>query len=126
MFRLFADNSQCKHIFFAGCHDTGYLSLLTPYIAKRNRITLLKAASFHPEFKTLDLPIREMPEVFMSAPLYERQPTASAPSPTAAFASASRAQVCKHFQKVFWAIVIPPKKQQRANDFNTGHLQIRQ
>ena len=31
MFRLFIDNSQCKHIFFAGCHDTGYLSLLTPY-----------------------------------------------------------------------------------------------
>ncbi|PKX97242.1 zinc finger CCCH domain-containing protein [Aspergillus novofumigatus IBT 16806] len=99
MFRLFADNSQCKHIFFAGCHDTGYLSLLTPYIAKRNRITLLKAASFHLDFKTLDLPIGEMPEVFMSAPLGERQPPASAPSPTTAFASAPRAPVCKHFQK---------------------------
>ncbi|GIK00135.1 hypothetical protein Aspvir_004154 [Aspergillus viridinutans] len=77
----------------------GYLSLLTPYIGKRNRITLLKAASFHPEFKTLDLPIRELPEVFMSAPLGERQPPASTPSPTAAFAPAPRAPVCKHFQK---------------------------
>ncbi|RHZ47716.1 zinc finger CCCH domain-containing protein [Aspergillus thermomutatus] len=99
MFRLFADNSQCKHIFFAGCHDTGYLSLLTPYIGKRNRITLLKAASFHPEFKTLDLPIREMPDVFMSAPLGESQPTAPTPTPAATFASPARAPVCKHFQK---------------------------
>lgn len=101
MFRLFADNTQCKHIFFAGCHDTGYLSLLTPYIGKRDRITLLKGASFHPEFKTLDLPIREMPNVFMSAPLGERQPPAPAPTPAPGFASAARAPVCKHFQKVF-------------------------
>jgi hypothetical protein len=101
MFRLFADNTQCKHIFFAGCHDTGYLSMLTPYIGKRDRITLLKGASFHPEFKTLDLPIRDMPNVFMSAPLGERQPPAPAPTPAGGCAPAARPPVCKHFQKVF-------------------------
>ncbi|CRG89670.1 hypothetical protein PISL3812_06709 [Talaromyces islandicus] len=42
MFRLFAENSQCKHIFFAGCHDVGYLSLLIPYRGKADRVTLLK------------------------------------------------------------------------------------
>ncbi|KAL5333955.1 hypothetical protein BJX70DRAFT_403070 [Aspergillus crustosus] len=66
MFRLFADNNQCKHIFFAGCHDTGYLSLLTPYRGRTDRITLIRAASFHPEFNKLDFAVRELPTVFMS------------------------------------------------------------
>ncbi|KAI9038263.1 zinc finger CCCH domain-containing protein [Aspergillus affinis] len=67
MFRLFADNNQCKHIFFAGCHDAGYLSMLTPYRGKSDRITLIKAASFHPEYAKLDIPVRELPAVFMNS-----------------------------------------------------------
>ncbi|KAH8432720.1 zinc finger CCCH domain-containing protein [Aspergillus melleus] len=66
MFRLFADNNQCKHIFFAGCHDAGYLSMLTPYRGKSDRITFIKAASFHPEYAKLDIPVRELPAVFMN------------------------------------------------------------
>ncbi|THC88089.1 hypothetical protein EYZ11_012463 [Aspergillus tanneri] len=69
MFKLFVDHNQCKHIFFAGCHDAGYLSLLTPYRGKADRITLLKAASFHPEYAKLDLPVRELPAVFMTGAL---------------------------------------------------------
>src|SRR5450432_797956 len=69
MFRLFADNSQCKHIFFAGCHDAGYLSLLTPYRGRVDQITLIKAASFHPEYHALDLPVVELPFVFRSTAL---------------------------------------------------------
>lgn len=91
MFRLVADNNQCKHIFFAGCHDAGYLSLLTPYRGKSDRITLIKAASFHHEYESLNLPVWELPRVFMStAPGGPIAPTApSAPRP-----------VCRHFQKV--------------------------
>ncbi|KAJ5826055.1 hypothetical protein N7474_003193 [Penicillium riverlandense] len=68
MFRLFADLNQCRHIYFAGCHDTGYGSLLTPHRGS-DRITLIKAASFHRDFESLGLPIRELPSVFTSAPL---------------------------------------------------------
>lgn len=88
MFRLFADNNQCKHIFFAGCHDAGYLSLLTPYRGKADRITLIKGASFHREYESLNLPVWEMPLIFMPTSLgAPNPPTTSRP-------------VCKHFQKV--------------------------
>jgi hypothetical protein len=96
MFRLFADNNQCKHIFFAGCHDTGYLSMITPYRGKTDRITLVKAASFHPEFERLDLPVRELPSVFMST-----QSTGNrAPSPTISISTAPK--ICTYYQKVVW------------------------
>jgi hypothetical protein len=69
MFRLFAENSQCKHIFFAGCHDVGYLSMLTPYIAKSDRISLIRGASVHPEFHKLHLRYEDFPGLFRSYPL---------------------------------------------------------
>ncbi|KAJ5312770.1 hypothetical protein N7508_003600 [Penicillium antarcticum] len=74
MFRLFAELNQCRHIYFAGCHDTGYGSLLTPYRGRSDRITLIKAAGFHREFEALDLPIKELPTVFMSTPLLNSKP----------------------------------------------------
>lgn len=120
MFRLFVDLNQCRHIYFAGCHDTGYGSLLTPYRGRSDRITLIKAAGFHREFEALDLPIRELPSVFMSTPLLNSKP------PTGPAASAivgkfnggngthsvsngsngtnganTTKPICKHFQKVF-------------------------
>ncbi|KAG2412979.1 hypothetical protein HFD88_010538 [Aspergillus terreus] len=94
MFRLFADNNQCKHIFFAGCHDTGYLSLLTPYRGKSDRITLLRAAGFHAEFERLGLPIKELPEVF---PSHNLMAPTTTPIPTQP--AAQSRPVCKHFQK---------------------------
>ncbi|EON66922.1 hypothetical protein W97_06326 [Coniosporium apollinis CBS 100218] len=69
MFRLFAENSQCKHIFFAGCHDTGYLSLLTPYRGRLERVSLIKAASFSPEYLSLGLNVEEFPSIFRSTML---------------------------------------------------------
>ena len=89
---MFVENNQCKHIFFAGCHDSGYLSLLTPYVGKSERITLLRAASFHPEFESLGLPIREVPSVFMSTPLGGTHVPSTPATPTR--------PICKHFQKV--------------------------
>lgn len=121
MFRLFVDLNQCRHIYFAGCHDTGYGSLLTPYRGRSDRITLIKAAGFHREFEALDLPIRELPSVFMSTPLVNSKPPtgpAASASPTAAKFNGGNGvhhlsnganganggnttkPVCKHFQKV--------------------------
>ena len=69
MFRQFVDNSQCKHIFFAGCHDVGYLTELTQYSSQRERITLVRATSFHPQFSKLGLRTEEFPNIFRSVPL---------------------------------------------------------
>lgn len=96
MFRLFADNSQCRHIFFAGCHDSGYSNLLTPYRGRTDRITLLKAANFHSEYERLGLPVRELPALFMSTPIGG---TGSPSNHTPSMSTTSR-PICKHFQKV--------------------------
>ncbi|KAJ5628138.1 Zinc fingerCCCH-type [Penicillium lividum] len=100
MFRLFVDLQQCRHIYFAGCHDTGFGSLLTPYRGS-DRITLIKAASFHREFEDLNLPIRELPSVFMSTPLTPTKPAAAVqPINTKVNNTVNGTKpICKHFQK---------------------------
>ncbi|BDD63849.1 hypothetical protein MPDQ_003984 [Monascus purpureus] len=94
IFRLFADNNQCKHIFFAGCHDVGYLSMLMPYRGRADRITLIKGASFQVEYESLDLPVRMMPSVFMSVPVGDGKATTRPPSTTS-----NSTKICKHFVK---------------------------
>lgn len=103
MFRLFVDLNQCRHIYFAGCHDTGFGSLLTPYRNRGDRITLIKGAAFHREFEELNLPIRELPSVFMSTPL-SIAPKPSGPTipkgvPIVPITNGTK-PVCKHWQKV--------------------------
>lgn len=100
MFRLFAGLNQCRHIYFAGCHDAGYLSLLTPYKGRSDFITLLKAASFHKDFETLGLPIKELPSVFMSTRLDASNPTVAAKNEPTASGLAVKRPLCETFQKV--------------------------
>ncbi|KAL4885774.1 hypothetical protein BJY04DRAFT_116896 [Aspergillus karnatakaensis] len=70
-FAFFAKNSQCRHIFFAGCHNSQYIPLLKPFHGQTGRVTLLKAADFQSEYENLDLNVRELKEVFMSKPTSE-------------------------------------------------------
>ncbi|CAJ2510920.1 Uu.00g065450.m01.CDS01 [Anthostomella pinea] len=69
MLRLYAENAQCKHIYFAACHDVGYVSELTPYRGCRDRFTLVRTPGllFHEEFAKLSLDIEELPGVFRAA-----------------------------------------------------------
>ncbi|KAF4962294.1 hypothetical protein FSARC_9625 [Fusarium sarcochroum] len=69
--RLYADNTQCKHIYFAACHDVGYVSDLTPFRGHSERFTLIKTASalFHREFERLEMNIEELSGVFRQVPL---------------------------------------------------------
>ncbi|KAJ5902217.1 hypothetical protein N7495_002745 [Penicillium taxi] len=110
MFRLFSEINQCRHIYFAGCHDSGFGSLLTPYRGRSDRITLIKGPQFHREFESLDLPIRELPSVFMStslpapklvAPLCNITTTTinTKVTSTANGNNTKPIVVCKHFQK---------------------------
>lgn len=66
LLRLYAENAQCKHIFFAACHDAGYVSELTPYRNHSDRFTLIKTPGlyFHDEFTKLGLGIEELLGVF--------------------------------------------------------------
>lgn len=107
MFRLFVDLNQCRHIYFAGCHDTGFGSLLTPYRNRGDRITLIKGASFHREFEELNLPIRELRSVFMSTPLdVITRPSAAAISKVAPTTNGIK-PICKHWQKVCASSLLP-------------------
>ncbi|KAF4471814.1 hypothetical protein FALBO_1276 [Fusarium albosuccineum] len=69
--RMYADNAQCKHIYFAACHDVGYVSDLTPYRGNRDRFTLIRTPSlrFHREFDKLGMAVEELPGVFRQTPL---------------------------------------------------------
>ncbi|KAI0598572.1 hypothetical protein F4775DRAFT_583729 [Biscogniauxia sp. FL1348] len=90
MLHLYAENAQCKHIYFAACHDVGYVSELTPYRGSRDRFTLVSTPGilFHDEFGKLGLGIEELPGVFRNAVLGQNSVQAR-PAPSTAMAMAS-------------------------------------
>ena len=105
MFRQFVDNAQCRHIYFAGCHDVGYISELTPYNGNRDRITLMRTPAFHNEFLKLGLRAEDFPNIFRGTQL-EGQPAVSSmkttPAPTFAQAAAPAndgQSICSFYQK---------------------------
>ncbi|KAF4450806.1 hypothetical protein F53441_6138 [Fusarium austroafricanum] len=83
--RLYADNAQCKHIYFAACHDVGYVSDLTPFRGNRERFTLIRTPSllFHKEFDRLGMNVEELPGVFRHSPLTYAYSTAQPKAPLA-------------------------------------------
>ncbi|KAI9157893.1 benzoate 4-monooxygenase cytochrome P450 [Paramyrothecium foliicola] len=83
MLRLYADNSQCKHIYFAACHDAGYIAELTPFRGHTDKFTLVSApcVRFHDEFTKLGLGKEELPGVFLA---HNTAITSSAPNETIA------------------------------------------
>ena len=113
MWRLFVENSQCKHIFFAGCHDVGYINELTPYQSNRDKISLVRTYAFHQEFNKLGMQVEDFPGVFRQMPLDAGAAfsAASAPKPvqpqpqTLAYKAptttteSANAKVCYFYQK---------------------------
>jgi len=71
LLRLYADNAQCKHIYFAACHDVGYISELTPFMGNSSKFTLVNTPGirFHDEFTKLGMGIEEFRGVFRHSPL---------------------------------------------------------
>ncbi|KAK1973294.1 hypothetical protein LZ30DRAFT_611260, partial [Colletotrichum cereale] len=77
--QLYAGDAYCKHIYFAACHDSGYVSELKQYTKTRDKFTLVSIPSiaFHPEFAKLGMNIEGIDGVFRTTPLVEpipRQP----------------------------------------------------
>ncbi|GAB1727104.1 hypothetical protein NU195Hw_g8022t1 [Hortaea werneckii] len=116
MFRQSVNNSQCKHIFFAGCHDTGYISELAPYSSERERITLVGSGTFHHEFVKIGPRIENFPMLFRPTslkgdptpqkstieevvpPLTKSTPTAQ-PAKNASNGEGETTKVCGFFKK---------------------------
>ncbi|KAJ5247328.1 hypothetical protein N7468_002311 [Penicillium chermesinum] len=73
MLKHYYSNYQCKKIFFAGCHDNGYLNDLQKYTSdeeSRERITLVETTPAQPSFRTmLTFPIIRFDGVFRSTSL---------------------------------------------------------
>jgi hypothetical protein len=71
LLRLYADNTQCKHIYFAACHDVGYISELTPFMGNSTKFTLVNTPGvrFHDEFTKLGMGIEEFRSAFRHSPL---------------------------------------------------------
>ncbi|EAW10812.1 uncharacterized protein ACLA_052850 [Aspergillus clavatus NRRL 1] len=66
MFSHFYKNFQCKKIFFAGCHDNGYLHELREYAGEsaRQRIVLLETTPAQPTFIHMGFPVTRFDTVF--------------------------------------------------------------
>lgn len=71
MLNLYAESSQCRHIYFAACHDVGYISDLTTHIGNKERFTLINSPGikFHAEYTKLGMGVEELTGVFHPTPL---------------------------------------------------------
>ena len=104
MFRQFVENAQCRHIYFAACHDVGYLAELTPYSGNRDRITLVRTPAFHYEFSKLGMRVEDFPNIFRTMPL-DGQPSTIKAIPTRMLEPPNASNVdgaqriCPFFQK---------------------------
>jgi hypothetical protein len=65
-FDMYAENVHCQQIYFAGCHDSGYASMLTSNANQKGKITLLRHTEFHPQFQELGFGVEAFDEVFLS------------------------------------------------------------
>ena len=81
MFRQFVDNTQCRHIYFAGCHDVGYINELIPHRNNRDKVTLVRNYATHPEFTKLGMRIEDFPGIFRTTPVEFSNAPYKAPIP---------------------------------------------
>ncbi|PLB48937.1 hypothetical protein P170DRAFT_407754 [Aspergillus steynii IBT 23096] len=92
MLTHYYNNFQCKKIFFAGCHDNGYLHELREYegdFEAKQRIVLLETTPAQPAFTSLKFAMTRFDTVFRSEPLQAEprrnlSPTAMKPATTLA------------------------------------------
>jgi hypothetical protein len=89
---------HCKHVFFAGCHDEGYVSFLSPYKLDQKiapKITLIETYNTNPKYYDLGFRITSFPDIFRQqdfpppgpTPLSPQSPKQTRPSNAAALSS---------------------------------------
>lgn len=83
---------QCKKIFFAGCHDAGYMHDLTEYQGDESakaRIILLETTPAHHSFRGMGYQIAQFDRIFRSLPLVSVLKQVASPTPPAAIPPAA-------------------------------------
>ncbi|POS69210.1 C-x8-C-x5-C-x3-H type zinc finger protein [Diaporthe helianthi] len=58
---------HCRHVFFAGCHDEGYVTFLSPYKHDQKiapKITLIESHNTRPKFHELGFRMTKFPGIF--------------------------------------------------------------
>src|SRR3569833_622136 len=109
LLRFYADSAQCKHIYWAACHDGGYVAELTPHRGNSNRFTLVKTSSaiFLDPFAKLGMGVEELHGMFRATPLPQDAAAttrASGPAPTSATTKAAAADkegqrsICRYYR----------------------------
>jgi hypothetical protein len=71
-FRLFVENKQCKHIIFGGCHDNGYLPMISQCQYRADivaRMSLLETTQAERQYFQLGMPLVNFSSVFREEPL---------------------------------------------------------
>lgn len=106
LFRQFVDNTQCRHIYFAGCHDVGYINELIPHRNNREKVTLVRNYATHPEFTKLGMRIEDFPGIFRTTPIdasgvqpYKAPIPANKTPSISSIPEQPRAKPCYFFQK---------------------------
>lgn len=89
---LYATNPQCKHIYFAGCHDSGYISDLARYSGSKERLTLVTNPDikFQNDYARLDIVIEMFPGLFQPVPAQDSPGHQSPRSRSGSIKGASR------------------------------------
>lgn len=58
---------HCRHVFFAGCHDEGYVTFLSPYKHNQQiapKITLVETYGTRPKYHELGFGMTKLPDIF--------------------------------------------------------------
>ncbi|KAH7135903.1 hypothetical protein B0J11DRAFT_519510 [Dendryphion nanum] len=80
-FKMAAEDNACSRIFYAACCDSAYLSPLVPFSGMRNKITLIQAAGFNPDFHQFNFEITQFPTVFRWSGHTPSKPSKNTPYP---------------------------------------------
>ncbi|ROV96137.1 hypothetical protein VSDG_05025 [Cytospora chrysosperma] len=73
---------HCKHVFFAGCHDEGYVSFLSPYKLDQKiapKITLIETYNTNPKYYDLGFRMASFPNIFRQQDFPPPGPTPLSP-----------------------------------------------
>lgn len=86
---------HCRHIFFAGCHDEGYVTFLSPYKHDQKiapKITLLETHGTRPKFYDLGFRMTKFPLIFRTEDFNLPPPSYPAAGPAPALQAPTRAE----------------------------------
>ncbi|CAN9082727.1 unnamed protein product [Alternaria alternata] len=81
-FKIATEDTACRHILYAACHDPAYLAQLSPFSGIRDKITLVQGAGWNSKFHEFGLDVTQFPTIFRWS-----EPSAATPASKGASAT---------------------------------------